>query len=232
MKLCLTAACAAVLALAVPAAASAATFVPQPPKPCYRSGEKVNLVGTGFTPNVSAGVNVTSDNPAFGGGALTSNPAGVVVGELTLGQDSGRRTSTYTATDTTNPALTASTQLTVSAVEVGVRPKGGRPGRRVRIGATGFTTGNSLWVHVRKGGFKRDFKIGRLKGACKRLVGKTRILPRGAATGLYRVQFDTFRRYKKSRVARALFTITVTRTFRGAAAASASSLSTRWDRLR
>jgi hypothetical protein len=231
MKLCLTAACAAVLALAAPAAASAATFVPQPPKPCYRSGEKVNLVGTGFTPSVVGGVNVTSDNPAFGGGALTSNAAGMVVGELTLGQASGRRTSTYTATDTTNPALTASTQLTVSAVDVGVRPKNGRPGRRVRIGATGFTTGKSLWVHVRKRGFKRDFKIGRLKGACKRLVGKTRILPRGAAVGVYRVQFDTFRRYKKSREVRALFTVTVTRTVRGAAAASASSLSTRWDRL-
>jgi hypothetical protein len=231
MKLPLSAACAAVLALAVPAAASAATFAPQTPKPCYRSGEKVNLVGTGFTASVPSGVNVTSDNPAFGGGSLTSNELGVVVGELTLGQASGRRTSTYTATDTTNPALTASTQLTVSAVEVGVRPRNGRPGRRVRIGATGFTTGTRLWVHVRKGRFKRDFKIGRLKGACKRLVGKTRILPRGAATGIYRVQFDTFRRYKKSRVVRALFTITVSRTLRPSAAASASALSTRWDRL-
>ena len=211
MKLCLTAACAAVLALAVPAAASAATVAPATPKPCYRSGEKVNLVGTGFTPNVMSGVNVSSDNPAFSGGQLPSSPAGVVVGRLTLGQASGRRTSTYTATDTTNPALTASTQLTVSAVEVGVRPKGGRPGRRVRIGATGFTTGKSLWVHVRKRGFKRDFKIGRLKGPCKRLVGKTRILPRGAAVGVYRVQFDTFRRYNANRPVKDAYTITVTR---------------------
>jgi hypothetical protein len=221
MKLCLTAACAAVIALAVPAVASAATLSVDPVKPCYRSGETVNLAGTGFTPNVPNGVNVTRDGSAFG--SLSTDALGNVAGRLNLGEDSGRRTSTYVATDVTNPVLTASLQLTVSAVEVNVRPKGGRPGRRVRIGATGFTTGKNLWIHVRKRGFKRDFKIGRLKGACKRLVAKRRVLPRGAATGVYTVQFDTFRRYKKSRKVRALYTITVTRTLRPGAASAATS---------
>jgi hypothetical protein len=226
MKLCLTAACAAVIALAVPAVASAATLSADPVKPCYRSGETVNLAGTGFTPNVPSGVNVTRDGSAFG--SLSTDALGNVAGRLNLGQDSGRRTTTYVAIDVTNPALTASLQLTVSAVEVNVRPKDGRPGRRVRIGATGFTTGKNLWIHVRKRGFKRDFRIGRLKGACKRLVAKRRVLPNGAAPGLYNVQFDTFRRYKKSRKVRVRYTITVSRTSRPAAALAATSFG--WSR--
>jgi hypothetical protein len=224
MKLCLTAICAAVIAAAVPAAASAATLTVDPAKPCFRSGESATLSGTGYTPNVLDGVNVTRDGAAFG--SLSTDPLGNIVGELQLGENSGRRTSTYVATDVTNPALVASLQLTVSAVEVNVRPRGGRPGRRVKIGATGFTTGKNLWVHVRKGGFKRDFKIGRLTGACKRLTAKKRVLPPNAATGLYRVQFDTFRRYKPRREVAARFTITVSRTFRPSAAASASTAST------
>ena len=230
MKLCLTAACIAIVALAAPAAASAATFTASPTKACYRSLERVTLGGTGFTANGS--VNVTSDNPRFAGGALLADALGNVGGTLTLGQPNGVRISTYTATDATTPALTASLALQVSAVEVGVRPKGGRPGRLVRIKATGFTGGRNLWVHIRKGGYKRDFKVGRLKGACSRLTTRKRFLPRGAATGVYTVQFDNFRRYKKSREVRALYTITVTRTFRPSAAATASvAPATTWDRL-
>lgn len=228
MKLCLTAASVALVALAAPAAASAATLTADPAKDCYRSGEQVTLGGTGFT--ASGSVNVTSDNPRFPGGSLTADALGNVGGTLTLGQSSGVRISTYTATDTTTPALTASLALQVSAVEVGVRPKNGRPGRRVRIKATGFTGGRNLWVHIRKGGYKSDFKVGRLKGACSRLTTKKRFLPRGADTGVYTVQFDNFRRYKKSREVKALYTITVSRTVRPAAAASVAPATT-WERL-
>ena len=227
MKLSLTVACVAVLALAAPAVASAATLTASPLKPCYRSGESVAVTGTGYTAN--GGVNVTRDGGAFG--SLQTDALGNIAGTLRLGEPSGRRTSTYVATDTVNPALTASLQLTVSAVEVNVSPKNGSPGRRLKIGATGFTTGRNLWIHIRKGGFKRDFKIGRLKGACGRLVKRKRVLPRGAASGLYTVQFDTFRRYKKSREVKAAYTISVTRTFRPAVAAAASATTTSWDRL-
>ncbi len=230
MKLCLTAACAAALAVAVPAAASAATLAVDPAKDCYRSGEVVNLVGTGFTPSIPAGATVTRNGTSLG--ALNTDALGNFTGELRLGQPSGVRTSTYVAADTTNPALTASLALQVSAVEVGVRPKGGRPGRVVRIKATGFTGGRNLWVHIRKGRYKRDFKVGRLKGACSRLTTRKRFLPRGAATGVYTVQFDNFRRYKKGREVRALYTITVTRTVRSSSAAAASvAPATTWDRL-
>ena len=231
MKLCLTAACVALVALVAPAAAFAATLTADPAKDCYRSEEQVTLGGTGFTANGS--VDVTSDNPRFPRDSfLTADALGNVGGTLTLRQRSGVRISTYTATDRTTPALTASLALQVSAVEVRVRPKGGRPGRLVRIKATGFTGGRNLWVHIRKGRYKRDFKVGRLKGACSRLTTRKRFLPRGAATGVYTVQFDNFRRYKKGREVRALYTITVTRTVRSSSAAAASvAPATVWDRL-
>jgi hypothetical protein len=229
MKLCLSAACVAAVALAAPAAASAAAFTASPVKACYRSGEQVTLGGTGFTPNGS--VNVTSDNPRFPGGSLTTDALGNLGGTLTLGQPNGVRTSTYTATDSANALLTASLSLQVSAVEVGVRPRGGRPGRLVRIKATGFTGGRNLWVHIRKGGYRSDFKVGRLKGACSRLTTRKRFLPRGADTGVYSVQFDNFRRYKKSREVRARYTITVSTLRPRSAAVASVAPATSWDRL-
>ena len=227
MKLCLTAVSAAVLALAVPAAASAATLVADPAKPCYRSGETVLLRGEGFTPNVPSGVNVSRDDQPLG--PVSTDASGIFAGELTLGQESGRRTSTYVASDITNPLLTASTSLQVSAVDVNVKPKGGRPGRVVTIGATGFTTGKRLWVHVRKGAFKRNFSIGALKGDCRRLKVKRRILSPGADFGVYTVQFDTFRKYKETRETKVVFTITVRRVFRPGVATAAGAAG--WSRL-
>ncbi len=227
MKHCLTAACVAAVALAAPAAASAATLAVDPVKDCYRSGETVNLLATGFTANVSGGIRVTRGTTLLGD--LSADALGNAASPLKLGQPDGIRTSTYTATDTTNRALTASLALQVSAVKVGVRPENGRPGRRVRIKATGFTTGKALWVHIRKGGYKRDLRVGRLKGACGRLTGRERFLPRNASAGVYTVQFDTFRRYRKNRVVRKLFTLTVRPV--SAAAASSVAPATTWDRL-
>ena len=61
MKLCLTGLATALAAFALPAAASAAELRVDPPKPCYGSGQTVNLLGTGFTPNLPSGISVTKD---------------------------------------------------------------------------------------------------------------------------------------------------------------------------
>ena len=49
----------ALAGIAAPATAAAATLTTQPVKPCYRSGESVSFVGTGFTPSSTA--NLTRD---------------------------------------------------------------------------------------------------------------------------------------------------------------------------
>jgi hypothetical protein len=195
-----------VVALAAPSAASAASLDVVPKKRCYSAGESVNLLGAGFTPSGSA--SITRDGTLLG--ALNTDAGGAFNGVLTLAQDNGRRTKTYTATDRVNTALTASAQITVSAVRVNITPQEGSPGRVMTIRARGFTTGRTLWAHIVRGKSKRHVRIGALKGACGNLEARRRLLPRRAALGLHTIQFDTFRRYRANRAVRDRYTITVT----------------------
>jgi hypothetical protein len=198
---------AGLVVLVVPSTASAAQLVVSPDKPCYSSGESVNLLGSGFSPLGSA--SVTRDGTALG--ALNTDANGAFNGILTLAQNSGKRTKTYTATDDATGTLSASTQITVSAVRVNLSPPNGAPGRRMKIDAHGFTTGKTLWVHVVKGRSKRNTKIGKLSGACGGLNARKRLLPRKAAVGVYTIQFDTFRKYDPKQAVRDRYTINVTR---------------------
>ena len=226
MKLRLTTLAIVATALTVPATASAATLEVVPRLPCYGSGHSVNLLGAGFSPNLVSGIAVTKDGASIG--SLSTDATGAFNGALRLGQRNGRRTSTYAATDTSNPTLTASTQITVSEVDVGLRPKSGAPGRRVRIRAVGFTAGGDrLYAHVVRGRSKRNLRIGSLKGACKSLTTRRRLLPNNAPVGVYSVQFDAFRKYRERRAQSVGFTITVRRVVQPAAAASASG----WSRI-
>jgi hypothetical protein len=228
MKVRLTALAAVAAALTVPATASAATLAVEPRLPCYGSGHNVNLLGTGFSPNLMSGIAVTKDGESIG--ALSTDATGAFNGSLRLGQPSGRRTSTYTATDTTNPTLTASTQITVSEADVGLQPRSGSPGRRVRIKAVGFTAGGKrLWAHVTRAGKTRNTAVGRLRGACKRLTKRRRLLPRNTPIGVYIIQFDAFRKYRARRAQSVGFTITVRRV-RRPSTASAARL-TGWSRV-
>ena len=194
-------------ALAFPSAASAAELTVSPQKRCYSSGESVNLLGTGFSPLGSA--TVTRDGSLLG--SLNTDGNGAFNGILTLAQNSGRQTKTYTATDDTDSTLTASRQITVSSVRVFLAPASGAPGRILRVRARGFTTGRTLWAHITRGRSTRHVKIGRLKGACGNLKTRKRLLPRNAAVGVHTIQFDTFRRFNRNQRVRDRYTITVTR---------------------
>jgi hypothetical protein len=198
---------AGLVALAAPAAASAASLDVMPQKRCYSSGESVNLLGAGFSPLGTA--SVTRDGAALG--ALSTDANGAFNGILTLAQTSGKRTKTYTAQDDSAPTLTASKQITVSAVRVDLSPANGAPGRRMSIKASGFTTGKTLWAHVTKGRSKRTLKIGSLSGACGGLKTRKRLLPRNAALGMHTIQFDTFKRYDPKQRVRYRYTIDVAR---------------------
>jgi hypothetical protein len=224
MKLSLTVLATGIAAVALPTVASAAELDVDPFKTCYGSGETVNLLGTGFTPNLMSGIRVTKDGVELGN--LSTDAGGAFNGTLRLGQRNGKRTSTYTATDTSNPTLTASTQIVVSEVDVRLRPKSGAPGRRITIGAVGFTEGKTLWAHVVRGNSVRNLKIGALKRACHKLRSKRRLLRRGAPLGVYTVQFDAFKKYRERRPQSVGFTITVRRVVEPSAASA-----TAWSRV-
>ena len=198
---------AGVAALAIPSAASAQapSLTVSPQKRCYSAGESVNLMGGGFSPLASA--SITRDGSLLG--SLDTDASGAFNGLLTLAQDSGRKTKTYTATDDANSGTAASAQITVSSVRVKLQPESGAPGRIMKITANGFTTGKTLWAHVRRGKSKRNLKLGKLKGSCGGLVTRRRLLPRDAAFGVHTIQFDTFRRYNPRQPVSDHYTITV-----------------------
>jgi hypothetical protein len=197
-------------ALGAPATASAASLDVTPVKPCYSSGETVNLLGSGFSP--LGRVDITRDGkPLPKRSFLNTDANGAFNGSLTLGQTSGKQTKTYAAQDHSISTLTASAQITVSAVRVFLSPANGAPGRRMSIRASGFATGNTLWAHVQRRKSKRTVRIGALSGACGGLKVHKRLFPRNAAVGHYTLQFDTFKRYDPDEKVADRYTMDVTR---------------------
>jgi hypothetical protein len=191
------------VALAVPATASAATLTVDPVKPCYREQDRVFLIAQGYTPN--GFVDFTRDGNLVR--RLQADATGLIQGNLRLpGLIMGRSTLTYVATDVADPARTAQVSLLTTAIDVRVAPETGAPNRRLRIRARGFEGGRTLWAHVRRTGRRpgarvrtRTVRIGRVKGPCWTVTAQRRLFRRGTAPGRYRVQFDTFRRYKPGR---------------------------------
>jgi hypothetical protein len=189
--------------LAAPATASAATLTVDPVRPCYKERDLVLLVAEGYTPNGM--VDFTRDGNLVA--SLRANAAGTIQGNLTLpGLLMGQRPLTYVATDQTDPARIAQVSLLTTAVDVRVSPRNGPPHRRLRIRARGFEGGETLWAHVRRkkrrGGGSvraRNIRIGRVESPCWTVRARRRLFRRGTAPGQYRVQFDTFRRYKPER---------------------------------
>jgi hypothetical protein len=225
MKPTVAALATAVVALAAPSLAQAATLVAEPDLACYPEGYSPDLLGEGFTPN--AQVNFSRDGmPLVADPPIVANPAGQITPTLTLpGLTSGQRTLNYVATDTANPANIAELSLPVTAVDVSLKPKRGKPERVLKIGARGFFGGGkTLWAHVKRKGSRgaRNVRIGRIKGPCKKVKAKRRIFPAGAASGHYTVQFDAFRRYRKRREYKSTFSVTIFRRVVPAAAAGVS----------
>jgi hypothetical protein len=193
------------IALAGPSAAAAATLSVDPVSPCYREQQRVFILAQGFTPNGEVDFTRGDDFSR----RLRADASGTIQGNLRLpGVLMGRRNLTYLATDVTDPGITAQVSLLTTATDVRVTPRNGAPNRRLTINARGFQGGRTLWAHVRRvkkdrrGGRPvrvRTVKLGRVKGPCWTVRARKRLFMRTTAPGQYRVQFDTFRRYKPIR---------------------------------
>jgi hypothetical protein len=193
----------AAIALAAPATASAATITVDPVRSCYLEQDLVQLFAEGYTPNQTVDFTREGDLVA----SLTANAAGQIQADLRLpGLLMGQRPLTYVGTDRANPSVSAKVSLLTTAVDVRVSPETGPPNRLLRIRARGFMGGETLWAHVRRvkrrGGGRvraRTVRIGRVRGPCWIANVRKRLFRRSTAPGRYRVQFDTFRRYKPER---------------------------------
>jgi hypothetical protein len=198
MKLSFAALATAVLALVAPAAASAqAALSTTPAKPCFGSGDRVNFHGSGFTPGGI--VDFTRDGePVKADPPITALSDGTVNAGLTVFNERGVEQRSYAATDRTNPALTASAPVTVSELDVNMRPRSGAPSQPRKISAMGFTGGSTLWAHIVFRGKARNLKIGALTGACRNLTKTKRLFGTNPPFGQHLIHFDTSRRFRRT----------------------------------
>ena len=204
MRVPIASAAIALALLAVPSGASGATISVDPDVRCYREQQTVFLNAQGYTPN--GFVDFTRDGELVE--RLQANSAGEIQANLTLpGLMSGQRPLTYVGQDAQNAAVRAEVSLLTTATDVRVRPVRGAPNRRLRIQGRGFFgSSRTVWAHVtrmrgdrRAARPARTVRIGRVRGACRRVEARRRLFRRNPAPGRYRVQFDTFRRYKPNR---------------------------------
>jgi hypothetical protein len=223
-----TAAALAIAAVALalpPTAAAEATLGVDPVAACYREQSRVNLTGTGFTPN--GAVVFTRDGKPVGDPVL-ADPGGQLTPSLILpGLVSDQRRLTYVATDQTDRSLAAQVSLLVTATDVTLSPAGGPPNRLLTIRARGFFGGRTLYAHVvrtgKKPGRTRTLRIGTVRGDCRTATARRRLFSKHTKPGHYRVQFDTYRHYRGRRTVETDFTVTV---FRRAGATRVSNPAT------
>jgi hypothetical protein len=208
----MAAALAAAVALVAAAPAQAATLTLVGSKSCYRAGDTLTLNGAGFTPAGQASIALEGKEL----GAVPTDAAGNFSAPLSIGSLKGVSTRTLIATDAANPANVGQAEFLGSALGVTVRPREGGAGRKLRINASGFTTGKRLYAHVVRKRYRRNVLIGKLKGPCRTLKLRKRVMPSSTPTGVYTVQFDTRRRYSKKTKVWVRFTVTVSPTIGGA----------------
>lgn len=217
-------------AIAGPARAQTIGFS-APVKPCYLTGDRVTIAGSGFT----AGGLVTVAIDGVSLGELQADGAGGITGELRLGTMRGVKSHSIAATDVTNPAITASAAFMGTTHTVTVKPKNARAGRRLRLRGSGFLAAKPrVFMHVRgPGGYRSDGSIAKAKGACGTFAVRRQIVPTTAATGSYRVQFDQRRRFSKKTRPRVRGTMNVFPRAAGARASlfGAAALARRWTSL-
>jgi hypothetical protein len=200
----------AALALAAPAAASAAPTVAVDGS-CYTPEMPVGLSGTGFTPGGPVALSLSLGNAmySFDGSAAAT---GTIGGEIPLPGVDEQVDATLTAVDQSAvppgqpPAAEQTATVTFKASPwymfvpnwgngdtLGI----GRHRARTRVEAVGFvgTASTTLYAHyVRRGRHVKTTRIGRLRGPCGDLQATFRQFPfkvkRGAS---YAVTFDTTR---------------------------------------
>lgn len=210
---------------AMPAAAQAATLETKPSKRCYGTGDAVGLAGKGF--KRSGAVNIRRDGKLLNRSRrkvvpIRTGPAGGFAIEATApGLARAVRVSTYTAIDRSNSRVRASARVRLSDLRVRFAPEDAAATRPRKIFARGFTArGRALYGHVVRKGRVRTFRVGRLKGRCKRASATRRLFGRKAARGTYTVQFDAFERYSRRRLQKVRYTIRV----RGGASSAAAAV--------
>jgi hypothetical protein len=177
---------------AAAASADAATIATN--APCYLTGSPLTIAGQGFTP----GATVTIESQG-----LFSAPVADAAGSFSAASTAptlpftrpGVKTYTLNAGDGTN---TASTKIRVTSFKAQHRPRvPSKPQSNVRWRVSGLRPGARVYAHYVHGGKQqRRVSFGRMPKRCGVLEKRLRMIPIAhPATGKWRIQIDTRKRY-------------------------------------
>lgn len=216
---------------AMAATADAATLTIAPVKACYLTGEAITAAGAGFTPN--GAFEVKLDGTSLG--QRDARPDGTFAVTITLGTMRAVKSHALSATDVTDPALTAGASFMGTQNIVTVKPKDAKAGDKLRIRGYGFLAGPRVYMHVRGHGYSTDKRVGNAAAPCGTFATRKRIIPATATPGFYRVQFDARRRYSKKTKPRVKGRMHVFRRFSATSARASAfagvSVSQSWTRV-
>jgi hypothetical protein len=179
--------------LAMAESAQAATVAITPASSCYLAGQPVTVSGSGYT--AGGAINFTIDGSGIG--SVTADASGNISGSFTFGRMNAAKQHTLTATDATNPALTAAVTYFGTTHQVATKKNIGKPGKKIKLRGYGFLFGPKAFLHVRGHGIKTDAFLARPKAPCGTFTVKKKLVPKGAPIGTYRVQFDAKKRFSK-----------------------------------
>ena len=198
---------AAALALALPAAASAAQI--QTDQACYQEATKsaigqVAVSGNGFEPNQP--YQVTLDGQALPNGTGTTDAAGGIAGSFPTPDLPGNGPHAFTL-GIVQGANTPTTNFSVTPFLADFTPGSGNPKTlHVRFKIFGFglvTPHPTAYLHyVRPDGkVKRTIRLGKAQGTCGQIsrTARKKLFPFRAGRGTWRLQFDTHKRYRKGK---------------------------------
>ena len=195
------------IALAAPTAARAQATIDPLAQSCYvttdTEGERIVIAARGFTPNSL--VDLAFDGEIVPDGSGLQTDANGEIGVLSplvvpapfIPSGSARFTITLTQQD--NPANVATATARHTALGVSVKPQRARPSSRIRFKGSGFTQDKPVYAHYVFGGeLRKTVKMSGDPGACGQWRKRARQIPvRNPATGIWIVQFDQLKRYRK-----------------------------------
>jgi hypothetical protein len=187
---------------ATAAAADAATLSLTPARGCYLSGTSATISGTGFAAGGS--INVTEDGEARG--STVADTAGAFSATWNFGGLKAVKSHTIQATDGTNVATVTYVGTTQ---QVALKNRRGKPGKKTKLRGYGFIFGRKAYMHVRGHGIKSNTFLKRTKAPCGTFTVKKAFVPSSAPIGVYRVQFDHKKAYKKNRAGSIAYQLTV-----------------------
>ena len=167
---------------------------------CVRPAQPIGFAATGFAPDESVRLLL---GPEFVD-AFAVGADGAFAGRFQapgLG-DAGRLSRVLTLTNDYGTSVTAT--VVVTEIGVAMKPAAARPSSSVTFRPSGFVEGGTIYAHyaltvsdtVHR--LVKTVRLGALKGPCGDGAFKVRQLPlRAPRPGVYEIQFDTSRAYRR-----------------------------------